>query len=283
MANDKRPSEEEMWAGPSGERWRANAMRFEETLRPIGEAVIARAAIAAGERVIDVGCGAGGMSLEIAEKVGMTGSVLGLDISAALVAEGTRRAEAAGLSGRVNFVVGDAAKVTLAEKADVLVSRFGVMFFTDPYGAFGHMHGLVRKGGRLAMATWAPLSQNPWMGELREVLARHFEMPVVPPRTPGPFAFDEPAYFGEILEKAGFGELEFEHVEVELFVGGKGTGAEAATEFLLNAFSFAQRAVEAPEEIRGKVRAEVVEKLRAFETTEGVRMKGAVWLVTGRA
>jgi ubiquinone/menaquinone biosynthesis C-methylase UbiE len=279
----EKPSEEAMWAGPSGQRWLANAERFEETMRPIGEALITSAALRAGEKVIDVGCGAGAMSLEIARRVGSGGSVTGVDISPGLVGEATRRAAAAKLDGSARFVVADAARTSLPPgAADCLISRFGTMFFTDPYGAFVHLHGLLRAGGRLALAHWAPLKENPWMLEVRTILAAHFEMPIVPPRTPGPFAFEEPDYLRDILTKAQFAEIHTTPWQTQMFVGGPGSSPESAANFLMNALSMAQRALDAPEEVLNKVRKELRDRLQTYMTPEGVRMPASLWMTTAR-
>src|SRR4051812_11842195 len=122
-----RPSEEEMWAGPSGERWLANAMRFERSLQPIGDKILDNAQLAPGNHVLDVGCGAGSMTMDIASRVAPTGSVTGLDISPALVAEATRRAAQTSPKLPARFLQADAAKADLPQAFDRLVSRFGIM------------------------------------------------------------------------------------------------------------------------------------------------------------
>ena len=153
----------------------------------------------------------------------------------------------------VRFVQADAANSGLpAAKADVMVSRFGTMFFTDPYGAFANLHTLVKPGGRLALATWKSPKENPWMAEMRKIMASHFELPVLPSRTPGPFAFEEPDYLRDILTKAGFSAVEIVEWQTEMYVGGPGSNPEVAVDFLLQAMSIAQRAVDAPEAVRAK-------------------------------
>ena len=123
-------SSETLWAGQSGERWLTNADQFEEMLEPIGQALIELAACQPGERIIDVGCGAGATSISIAQKVGTASVVTGLDISPVLVTEATKRAQVLGLEN-LNFVLGDAAIAELPlAQADCVMSRFGIMFFS---------------------------------------------------------------------------------------------------------------------------------------------------------
>src|SRR6185437_6521199 len=120
--NADRPPEEVMWAGPSGERWLTNANRFEAMLQPIGEALLHTASLLPGEHVLDFGCGAGAMSLQIATRIAPGGSVTGLDISPALIGEATRRAQATPLQASVKFLVADAARTNLTpQQADCLI------------------------------------------------------------------------------------------------------------------------------------------------------------------
>lgn len=283
-AEVERPSEESMWAGPSGERWLANATRFEESLRPVGDALLGRAALSPGQHVLDVGCGAGSMSLDIASRITPGGSVTGLDIAPGLVDEANRRAAASMHKATVRFVLSDAAHTTLPPKsADRLVSRFGIMFFSDPYAAFAHMHTLLRADGKLAFACWASIKQNLWMLEVRSIIAAHFDLPTPPPRTPGPFAFDEPDYQRDILTKANFHDIDISPWSAEMYVGGPGSAPESAADFLLTATSIVHGLTDAPEIIRAQMRNELTTRLQDFMTPGGVRMPASVWLTTARA
>ena len=142
-----RPSEESLWASTSGQRWASHIDQFEGMINPIGDALIAFASFQSGETIVDIGCGAGPTTLAAAACVGSQGLVTGLDISPDLIAEATRRA-AFGNVRQARFVLGDAAKVTLdTQAADCVMSRFGVMFFSDPYAAFKNIYRFVKPGG----------------------------------------------------------------------------------------------------------------------------------------
>ncbi len=276
-------SSETLWAGQSGERWLTNADRFEEMLEPIGQALIELAAFQPGEQIIDVGCGAGATSISIAQKVGSAGAVTGLDISPVLVAEATKRAQMLGLEN-LNFVLGDAAIAELSlGQADCVVSRFGIMFFSDPHAAFAHLHGFLKPGGRMVFACWAPLLQNLWMLEVRNIIDTHYPLPTPVPRAPSPFAFDEPVYVQEILRSAGFKDVRVSLWENNLSVGGAGSNAESAAEFLLKALGIAQLPEDLPAAIGIAVHTDLKERLRMFETEEGVKMPAAAWLISAGA
>jgi SAM-dependent methyltransferase len=272
-----------MWAGPSGQRWLSSAVRFEKTLKTIGDELLSRAALAPGQHVVDIGCGAGSMSFDIAEKVAPGGSVTSLDISPELIGEGIRRASTNIPPVPVHFILGDAAITHLPHNVDRLVSRFGSMFFTDPYGAFAHMRTFLKPGGSAALAVWAPLKFNPWMLEMRTILAANFELPVVPPRTPGPFAFDEPDYLRDILGKGGFSKIDIVQWNTQMYVGGPDSSPKSAADFLMNALSMAQRAIDATEEVRNKIEGQLVARLENYNTAHGVCMPASVFFATASA
>jgi SAM-dependent methyltransferase len=275
-------SSETLWAGQSGERWLTNVDRLEEMLQPIGQALIELATIQPGERIIDVGCGAGATSISIAQKVSAAGAVTGLDISPVLVAEATKRAQMLGLEN-LSFVLGDAATTELPlAQADCVVSRFGVMFFSDPHAAFAHLHGFLKPSGRMVFACWAPLLKNLWMLEVRNIIDAHYPLPTPVPRAPSPFAFDEPEYVQEILRSAGFRDVRVSAWENNLCVGGARSNAESAAEFLLKALGIAQLPEDLPTAIRIAIYTDLKERLRMFETEEGVQMPAAAWLISAQ-
>jgi SAM-dependent methyltransferase len=182
------------WNGQSGERWVAHQARLDARLAVFGQAAIEAAAPATGERVLDVGCGAGASSLALAARVGAGGQVLGVDISEPLI--GRARALAP-QDTPVQFRVADASSAELPEAFDILFSRFGVMFFDDPTGAFAHMRRALQPGGRVAFVCWRGAAENDWvrlpMGAIKGIVP-----PTAPPdpEAPGPLSFRRPGAGG---------------------------------------------------------------------------------------
>lgn len=275
---DTLPAED--WAGPMGERWLAHLDRFESMIAPVGEALLARAAFVAGERVVDVGCGGGATTAAIAAQVAPTGYVVGVDISAALIDEARARADRAGLDN-VRFVVADAAQAQLPQAPfDRLFSRFGTMFFPEPQAAFGNLASWLRPGGRADFSVWAPAKDNPWVAELMQIVRRYVELPPPVPRAPGPFALDDPNYCGELLRNAGFVELRFELWQgVQLVGGAQATAAEAA-HFALHAMSFGDALKEADPSTLAAAERDLRTLFAAHEGPHGVRMPATAWLVS---
>lgn len=272
----------EDWSGEMGERWLKNLGRFEGMIAPIGQALIERAAFRAGERVVDVGCGAGATTLEISKRVGTRGAVLGLDISPVLVAAAERRAGAAG-AGNLRFRCADAATASPDERpVDRLFSRFGVMFFADAPGAFANLRRFVRSGGRADFSVWAPARENPWMMQTLAVIGEFVELPRPVPRAPGPFALDDPGYVRELLEGAGFSSVEFETWRGDQPVGGPGATPEEAAAFILDAMSIGKMLDEAGPDTRTQVRGRLVELYARHRASDGIRMGGTAYFVTAK-
>jgi SAM-dependent methyltransferase len=271
----------EDWAGEMGERWLRNLDRFESMLAPIGVALFQQANYMPGQRVIDLGCGGGASAVAIARLVAPHGSVVGVDISPALVAEATTRALQARQSN-VRFIAADAATLKVDAPFDRLHSRFGSMFFVDPAAAFRNLGSLLRPGGRADFAVWAPAKDSPWVASMMGILLKHLDLPKPEPRTPGPFALDDPDYFGGLLRQAGFDQLQFNLWRGEQAIGGSGSNAETAVDFVLDSMSIGDLAKEQPPPLRERIRGELVQMFRSHERQEGVMMTAIAWLVSAR-
>src|ERR1035438_3571907 len=149
------------WNGAQGQRWAELQREIDGIVVPFGDAALNLAAPQAGERVIDVGCGCGDTSIELARAVGETGSVLGIDVSRPMLEVARSRAGLAGL-GRLAFREADASDAELPAQSDLLFSRFGVMFFGEPVPAFGHLRESMRSHGRCVFACWRAPRDNSW-------------------------------------------------------------------------------------------------------------------------
>jgi protein-L-isoaspartate O-methyltransferase len=277
----------EDWAGQMGERWLANVDAYESMLLTVGKASLAHAGFGPGERVIDIGCGGGWTTRQIAASVSSSvaphGGVLGLDISAPLIVEARRRAADAGLAN-IGFIAQDAATATPpGAPYDRLYSRFGSMFFAQPAAAFVNLHAMLRPGGRADFAVWQPPAKNAWVGEMMAIVRAHIDLPKPEPHAPGPFALDDPHWFRGLLEPAGFRAADFHSWSGQQFVGGEGRDADAAAEFVLRNTHFADALQSAPAATQAIVRGEIVALFQRHETPAGVAMPAAAWFVSARA
>jgi SAM-dependent methyltransferase len=239
-----------------------------------------RAGVRAGECAIDVGCGTGTTTLQLAAAVGAHGSVLAIDISEPLLAAARRR----GLHGgqaNVRLIRADAQTHRFERGChDVVVSRFGLMFFDDPIGAFANLASALRPDGRVAFASWGPLEANPWFVLPLEVGVPRLGPPEPqPPRAPGPLALSEPDYINEVLTGAGFADIRIDQVHVHL-PGARSTRAEAELMSLFGPLARLVRERGADEATRLALVDELAHRLAPYATADGVLLPAAVHLVT---
>ncbi len=188
------------WNELAGPKWVASEAMLDGQIAPLGSKAIERARLAAGERVLDVGCGCGQTSLQLADKVGPRGSVTGIDLSAPMLERAQARAAGLGLAN-VRFLNADAQTTPLGSAAfDLIFSRFGVMFFADPTAAFANLRASLAPGGRVSFVCWQELKLNPWMRVPLLAAAQHIPLPApAAPDAPGPFSFAAPARVRGIL------------------------------------------------------------------------------------
>lgn len=271
------------WAGQAGTRWLAQLDRFESMIAPIGEALLAQAAYAAGEKVVDIGCGGGWTTRQIAAAVGNTGFTLGFDISADLVATASDRATRAGIAN-IRFEQGDAATAMPKEAPfDRLFSRFGSMFFPQPYPAFANLRRMLRDAGQLDMAVWAPIAENPWQRSIMAIINEHIDLPTPQPRAPGPFALGEQEYVIDLLQNAGFSDVKFDAWTGEQRIGGPGSDPESAARFVLDGMHVGNLVRPSGEDIRAAIQRSLVQLFERNRDTDGVSMGAKAWLVSAVA
>ena len=208
------------WNGALGQRWVAMQQEIDRFVVPFGDAALKAAAPQPGERVIDIGCGCGDTSIEIARMVGAAGAVLGVDVSQPMLAVARARGGLANYA-HLAFRDGDASEAELPGNTDLLFSRFGVMFFSQPSPAFSHMRKSLRAGGRCVFVCWRTPRDNPWA--MTPLSAARAAMGVTPapadPNAPGPFAFADEERLRGILSGAGFGAIDVQRFDVAIPIG----------------------------------------------------------------
>ncbi len=218
------------WNGALGQRWVAMQQEIERITAPFGEAALKAAAPQPGERVIDIGCGCGATSTALARVVGESGSVLGIDVSQPML-EVARTQGALARCGQLSFRESDASVADLPANVDLLFSRFGVMFFSQPVQAFGHMRKSLRAGGRCVFVCWRAPRENPWA--MTPLAAARAAMGITPapgdPEAPGPFAFADEKRVRAILADARFRAVDVQRFDTALTLGATPRAAAEAS------------------------------------------------------
>lgn len=271
----------EYWNQVGGPKWVRYQAMLDRQLDDIGVVAMDAAAVATGDRVLDVGCGCGSTSLAAGRRVGSGGRVLGVDISQTMLELAERRARGEGLA-HVEFAVADAQTHRFDARFDVVYSRFGVMFFADPVAAFANLASAMAPGGRLAFVCWQAMPLNPWMAVPVMQMLKHVTLDPPAPDAPGPFAFADAAKVERILGAAGFRSVALDAREVELSVGG-GEDLDATVEFVMEVGPVGRALAGRDPSLREAIWRDVRGALADYATPDGVRMKGAVWVVTAGA
>jgi protein-tyrosine-phosphatase/SAM-dependent methyltransferase len=229
------PGTGDEWTGARATRWIEIADAIEPQLAPVSDVLFEAAALGPGLRVLDVGCGTGPTTRRAAELTAPGGLVVGVDVSAEMIAAASAR-PVADRAAVLEWVVADVAAWETEHRFDVVLSRFGVMFFADPVAAFANLAGCAAPGGRLCAAVWARRTESELFElPLRvalDVAAAHGVEVDVPPPDGGPFSLGDPDEVAALLTKAGWRDPHWAPHELRLPVGG-GRGPEAAAEVSL--------------------------------------------------
>lgn len=268
------------WNGTVGERWAAEQERTDQLIRAFGDAALAAAKALPGEAVLDVGCGCGDTSLSLADAVGASGRVVGVDVSGPMLAVAGQRA-----AGRANlsFAEADASRASLPGPFDLMFSRFGVMFFDDPPAAFTQLRKALKPGARLAFACWAAPQDNPWAALPAQAArkASGLNLPPADPTAPGPFAFADKDRVHGILAAAGFTGISFQPFEAPMYLGSSPRSAAEGAVRIGPASRVAREA--GPDKLPGIVDA-IESALAPHAAPDGaIALPGRTWIVTAES
>jgi ubiquinone/menaquinone biosynthesis C-methylase UbiE len=269
------------WNGPGGQRWANRQQAQDILLKPVADILVDRAQIKPGERVVDVGCGSGAVSIAVAEKVGPSGHVLGIDVSGPMLARARQIAPA----GRpLEFALADATVHPFEHASfDLVVSRFGVMFFAEPARSFANLRKALKPAGRLAFACWREPRENPFfMAPLQAVYKHVPKLPQVGPEDPGPFSFASEQRVVRILGEAGFSKIAMEPCNLALDPA-IGLGLDVAVQGALEIGPAARALAEQPPEVVAAAAQSVRQALAPFVEGQTVPLGASIWIVTARA
>ena len=281
MANEQQT---EFWSGSGGEYWVVNQQQMDTMLQPLGEQALARLDLGNVRHLLDIGCGTGSTTLDIAARLSDGAQVTGADLSVPMTDYARSRLAPAGLTN-ADFMTCDLQIDQLeADVFDAAFSRFGVMFFDQPVTGFSNIRTAMKSGAPLAFVCWQPPSENLWHSLAVATAKQFIEMPAPPERrAPGPFAFAETDYVSGILTDAGFGDIVIEpHTQtVELFSGQDVRSAAenfARINPIISAF-----VTEAGEDKTEPLIDGLAQALAPYHKDGALHFPSATWLVSARA
>jgi SAM-dependent methyltransferase len=270
----------EFWSGAGGCEWLRHNDWWERMFAPFGEAMLQAAALRGGDRVLDVGCGAGTSTVAAARAVAPDGAVVGVDISPQMLDVARERAPEL---GNVTWLEADAQLHQFQPAGyDAVISRFAVMLFDDPMAAFTNLHSCLRPGGRMAFVCWQAPTACEWIS-----VALSVAVPAVgrypdlgEPGAPGPFAFADGERLRGLVAAGGFGDVTVEAVTRPQRLGADPYEAVAAVMALPETRDLLAGS---PDGAYAEVAAALTEAFTPYAGPEGVVMDSTAWLVSARA
>ena len=236
-----------------------------------------------GERALDVGCGFGDTAIQLAQRVGPSGSVLGIDCCKAFLETARKDAAAAGVDN-IRFIEGDAQFHPFEPGYDFCFSRFGTQFFENPVVGLKNMRRALKPGGTMTMIVWRAIEDNPWLGLPKEIVLNFLPPPGEDARTcgPGPFSMANQEMVTKQLEIAGYDGIEFERIDAPLMVG---NSPEDAVGFQLSVGPAGEGYREAGAEAERRhheIEAALLTELGRHASAEGIVMDSSSWKITAR-
>jgi ubiquinone/menaquinone biosynthesis C-methylase UbiE len=250
-----------------------------------GEAALAAHPPGSGDRVLDIGCGFGDTSLRIAELVGDSGSVLGVDVAPRFIEAAQAEAEEA-RAANVGFAVRDVQVTEFEDRFDYAFARFGTMFFANPVAAMRNVRKGLVPGGRLCMVVWRRKLDNDWLHRAETVVEEFVEEPEEtdePTCGPGPFSMANADTVSDILLNAGFTGVELLRCDIPILIG---RDLDHAVEFVTAigpAGEVIRLAGNEAEKIRPQIEAALREALAEFVGPDGVVADASTWIVSASA
>ena len=274
-------AQQQYWNTVAGPRWVGLGGFVERRVGAVNDLLLKRSAVAAGEKVLEIGCGTGAATVPFAEAVGERGQVVGVDISDPMLA-GARNCIAENGLRNVTLVQADAQTHGFEpDYFDLITSRFGVMFFADPAAAFRNLLPAARPGGRLCFACWAALEENRHWLIPYDVALRHLGPPSPKdPRAPGPMAFSDPDYVRSFLGTAGFDAIEIHRETPDIISSSPENEAEHAC--IMGPSGRLIDEKQPSDAVRESIKREMTEAFAAYAKAAGMRLPSTIFVITAR-
>ena len=273
-------NQRDFWSGKGGDIWveRQNAM--DTMLSPLGEAALNKLNLNEGENVLDIGCGCGHTTLNIAKRISPDGQVSGLDISEPMLKRAKESANEMSISN-ASFNCVDVQTDDIGEEVySAAFSRFGVMFFEDPIAAFHNINKSLITGASLSFVCWQSPALNPWQSLFIEAVKKYVDLPSPPPRSPSPFAFMESEYVSSILEESNFQNIMIEGHEAEVNMFSGRSLSDSVKDYISINPVVSGMLKDSTEQEKTEIINSAIEAFSPYYSAKGLMFPSATWLVT---
>ena len=273
-------NQRDFWSGKGGDIWveRQNAM--DTMLSPLGEAALNKLNLNEGENVLDIGCGCGHTTLNIAKRISPDGQVTGLDISEPMLKRAKESANEMSISN-ASFNCVDVQTDDIGEEVySAAFSRFGVMFFEDPIAAFHNINKSLITGASLSFVCWQSPALNPWQSLFIEAVKKYVDLPSPQPRSPSPFAFMELEYISSILEESNFQNIMIEGHEAEVNMFSGRSLSDSVKDYISINPVVSGMLKDSTEQEKTEIINSAIEAFSPYYSAKGLMFPSATWLVT---
>ena len=278
---DKNIKQKQFWSGAGGDVWVDKQREMDIMLNPLGERAIQGLDLSGERKILDIGCGCGATTLEIAKAV-TQGEVIGVDISEPMLERATKTASDMMLNN-TSFQVKDVQVDEMPRSYfDIAFSRFGVMFFEDPFEAFKNINHSLKENGQLSFVCWQHASLNPWQSLSIQVIKEFLDLPAPAPKSPGPFAFEDKSYINEILTESGFRDIEIKDNQEDIVMFSGKSIREACEDYLTINPVVTEMLKNSPTELREEILEALIGKFSDFHNNDGLLFPSATWIVTAK-
>ena len=272
--------QKDYWTGPAGRVWVEGKNEKDNMLLPLGNALLNKIDFKSSMQVLEVGCGTGYIIEQISKKIGSDGNITGVDISETMILEAKRNLNNSNTIN-ANCLVLDAENDYLGDCLyDLICSRFGVMFFKNPFKAFSNMNRALKNSAHINFVCWQDHKLNPWNSIPLRVVKNYIELPKIEKREPSPFAFSEKEYIYEILNSSNFKNVEIiDHEDIiELY---KGLNLNDAVEdYLNNTPVFSEKYHLLSGNIKEKLYHDLLESLENYYKKDSLKFNSKTWIVS---
>ena len=275
-------NQKDFWSGKGGNIWVERQNVMDTMLSPLGEAALNKLNFNEEENVLDIGCGCGHTTLNIAKRIEPLGNVTGLDISEPMLERAKESAVEMSITN-TTFKCVDVQTEDLGDQIySAAFSRFGVMFFEDSIAAFKNINRSLISGGCLSFVCWQSPAVNPWQSLFIQEIKKFLELPSPPPRSPGPFAFMESEYVFSILEESKFQDINIEGHEAEVNMFSGRSLSDSVKDYISINPVVTEMLRDSSEDQTTEIVNSAIEAFSPYYSEKGLIFPSATWLVTAK-
>ena len=275
-------NQKDFWSGKGGDIWVERQNVMDIMLSPLGEAALNKLNFNEEENVLDIGCGCGHTTLNIAKRIEPLGNVTGLDISEPMLERAKESAVEMSITN-TSFKCVDVQTEDLGDQIySAAFSRFGVMFFEDSIAAFKNINRSLISGGCLSFVCWQSPAVNPWQSLFIQEIKKFLELPSPPPRSPGPFAFMESEYVFSILEESKFQDINIEGHEAEVNMFSGRSLSDSVKDYISINPVVTEMLRDSSEDQTTEIVNSAIEAFSPYYSEKGLIFPSATWLVTAK-